>query len=413
VSNLFLSERQAATTARLLAVVFMPFACGYFFSYLYRSVNAVIAPDLTAELGLAAADLGLLTAAYFFAFAAFQLPLGVLLDRYGPRRVQAALLLVAASGAFLFAIGTDRATLIAARALIGLGVCGGLMASLKAFVLWFPQERLPLVNGFFMSFGGLGALAATVPMEWAVQLIGWRTNFAVLGALTVGVSLCIYAIVPERPAPASGASTPLVGFGQVFSDPFFWRLAPVGMMCMASGLALQGLWAGPWLRDVAMLPRAEVANHLLVLALFLTLGFPLCGALADVLVRRGVALARVYFGVVVAYLAAVGVLAMQLGAASYWPWAMFGLVSNGTVLAFPMLSGHFPAALSGRASTALNLLVFSMAFAVQYGVGLVIDMWPPLPSGGYDPAAYRAAFLILAAMIAASLAWFARPSIAR
>ena len=415
-SNPLESNPWRTTPAHRLAVVLMPFAGGYFLSYLYRSVNAVIAPDLTAELGLAATDLGLLTAAYFFAFAAFQIPLGVLLDRFGPRRVQATLLLAAASGAFLFSVGGDRVTLIAARALIGLGVCGGLMSSLKAFVQWFPRERLPLVNGVFMSFGGLGALAATVPVEWAVQAGGWRTVFAFLGVFTIAAALCIFLIVPEpEPAasPAAGKGPPALlgdGLGRIFRDPYFWRLAPVGAMCMASGMALQGLWAGPWLRDVALLPRAEVAHHLLVLAVFLTLGFPLGGALADRLVRRGVALARVYLGVVIAYLAVLIVLALQIGAASYWPWAAFGLVSNGTVLAYAMLSQHFPAHVFGRASTALNLLVFSMAFAAQYGIGMIIDLWLPTPSGGYDPAAYRAAIGILAALVAAGLAWFARSS---
>jgi MFS family permease len=404
------------TTARLLAVVFMPFAGGYFLSYFYRSINAVIAPDLIAELDLAAADLGLLTAAYFFAFAAFQLPLGILLDRFGPRRVQAGLLLVAACGAFLFSVGEDRVTLIAARALIGLGVCGGLMSSLQAFVQWFPRERWPLVNGVFMTFGGLGALAATEPLEWAVQAANWRFVFVAMGALTIAAALCIYLVVPERAAPAPaepGAPAPLGGFGSIFRDPFFWRLAPVGMMCMASGMALQGLWAGPWLRDVALLPRAEVARHLMVLTIFLTLGFPLCGALADLLVRRGVALARIYQGVVIAYLLSLIVLTSQVGAASYWPWALFGLMSNGTIFAYPMLSQHFPANVSGRANTALNLLVFGMAFALQYGVGIVIDLWPPLPSGGYDPAAYRVAIGIISALVAAGLLWFSRAPSAR
>lgn len=398
----------------------MPFAGGYFLSYLFRSVNAVIAPDLTAELGLAATDLGLLTAAYFFAFAAFQLPLGVLLDRFGPRRVQAALLLAAASGAFLFSLGGDRATLTAARALIGLGVCGGLMSSFKAFVLWFPRERLPLVNGVFMSFGGLGALAATVPVEWAVQAGGWRLVFAFLGVLTIAAALGIFFVVPESEPAASPAvadeSQPAqlgYGLGRIFRDPFFWRLAPVSALCMASGMALQGLWAGPWLRDVALLPRAEVAQHLLVLAAFLTLGFPLCGALADLLVRRGVALARVYLGVVIAYLAVLIVLALQIGAASYWPWAAFGLVSNGTALAYAMFSNHFPAHVYGRASTALNVLVFGIAFAAQYGVGIVIDLWPPTPTGGYDPAGYSAAIGGLAALVAAGLLWFARGTTSR
>ncbi|HEY9163908.1 MAG TPA: MFS transporter, partial [Magnetovibrio sp.] len=152
------------TIATALRIV-LPFALGYFLSYLYRAVNAVLAPDLVAEIGLDASALGLLTAAYFLTFAAFQLPLGILLDRYGPRRVEAMLLIVAATGAALFAWAPNADVLIIARAMIGLGVSACLMAAFKAYVMWFPLERLALVNGIHLTAGGLGALMATAPVE--------------------------------------------------------------------------------------------------------------------------------------------------------------------------------------------------------------------------------------------------------
>ena len=149
----------------MLLRVFIPFALGYFLSYLFRTVNAVIAPDLVRDIGVDPASLGLLTSAYFLTFAAFQLPLGVLLDRYGPRRVEAVLLLFAAAGAFAFARAETLNGLLLGRALIGLGVSACLMAAFKAYTLWFPKEKWPLVNGFQMAAGGLGALAATAPVE--------------------------------------------------------------------------------------------------------------------------------------------------------------------------------------------------------------------------------------------------------
>src|SRR5262245_24144430 len=157
-----------------------PFAFGYFLTYLLRAVNAVVAPDLVAEIGLGAAELGLLTAAYLGAFALFQLPLGVLLDRYGPRRVQATLLGVAAVGSLLFAFGRDALTLTVARAIIGLGFAGGLMSSFKAVVIWVPEPRRALANACVMSFGALGLLTATAPTELAVHAIGWRAVFVAL-----------------------------------------------------------------------------------------------------------------------------------------------------------------------------------------------------------------------------------------
>ena len=188
---------------RLVVLVLAPFALGYFLSYFFRSVNAVVGPRLVADLGLSAAELGLLTSAYLFAFALFQLPLGVLLDRFGPRRVQAALFACAATGALLFAIGQDIATLTVARALIGLGFAGGLMSGFKAVVLWVPEPRRALANAGIMSFGALGVLVATVPTELAVQAVGWRSVFVGLAAITFAVATLIFVAVPEQGARAA------------------------------------------------------------------------------------------------------------------------------------------------------------------------------------------------------------------
>ena len=183
---------------RLHLRIFLPFALGYFLSYLYRTVNAVIAPDLVRDVGVDPASLGLLTSTYFLAFAAAQLPLGLLLDRYGPRRVEATLLLFAAVGALVFARADSLAGLMAGRALIGLGVSACLMAAFKAFTQWFPAEKLPFTNGIQMVSGGLGALAATTPVELVLQLTGWRGIFLALAGVTLTAAITIVAIVPEN-----------------------------------------------------------------------------------------------------------------------------------------------------------------------------------------------------------------------
>src|ERR671915_1859421 len=155
----------ARLTGNLIVVVFAPFAAGYFLSFFYRNVNAVISKDLAREFELAPSDLGFLTSMYLLAFAAFQLPLGVLLDRYGPRRVVAALLCVAAAGAATFALAQDFVMLSLGRALIGLGVSGGLMGAIKAFTLWFPLGRLATLNGLYLGAGGIGGLPPPAPAE--------------------------------------------------------------------------------------------------------------------------------------------------------------------------------------------------------------------------------------------------------
>lgn len=399
-----------ANSGRAFLLVFLPFTGGYFLSYLFRSVNAVIAPNLVRDIGLGASDLGLLTSVYFLSFAAFQLPLGLLLDRFGPRRVQAALLLTAATGALVFALGTSEAGLIAGRALIGLGFAGGLMSSLKAITLWFPRERWPLINGLFLSAGGLGALSATAPVEAALALTDWRGIFAGLAGLTVAVAATIFVVVPERVGThlAAGLGDQLAGLAKIFRDPLFWRLAPVSIMGMGSNMAIQGLWAGPWLRDVAGLDRAAVALHLLALTAAMTVGFALTGMVADMLRRLGISLAQTIGGTTAAFVLVLLALTLQVAPAGYWPWILFGLLGNTTVLAYPLLSQHFPPHFAGRANTALNLLVFGGAFALQYLIGAAIDLWPPV-GPGYAREAYQATFGGTLVFLVLGYLWFLRP----
>src|SRR5205823_14525236 len=217
----------ARVPANLMLVVFGPFAVGYFLSFFYRNVNAVISKDLASEFELAPSDLGFLTAMYLLAFAAFQLPLGVLLDRSGPRRVVAALLCSAAAGALVFGLARDMATLSVGRALIGLGVSAGLMGAIKAFTLWFPLSRLATLNGLYLAFGGLGSLAATAPAEAVVESLGWRGMFYILSAMSLAAAALVFVVVPEKPLPGHGATlrAQIAGFGRIFSTLAFWRIA--------------------------------------------------------------------------------------------------------------------------------------------------------------------------------------------
>jgi MFS family permease len=217
-----------------------------------------------AELGLTAADLGLLTSVYFLLFAAVQLPCGVLLDRYGPRLIDSTLLLVAAAGSLLFALADGVATLLVGRALIGLGVAVGLMAGLKAIVLWFPPEHVALANGWYIMLGAL-ALSATGPAETVVQTLGWRGLFTALAVASAAVALLILLVVPDRKAPTQATTSP-IGFLAIYLDPRFLRIAPLAALGVGTSFSLQGLWAAPWLADVARLDRSAVVRHLTLMA---------------------------------------------------------------------------------------------------------------------------------------------------
>src|SRR4051794_7424695 len=224
---------QVTRTWRLTVRVFLPFAAGYYLSYLFRTINALIVSHLSSDAGLGSANLGLLTAVYFLVFAAAQIPVGILLDRFGPRRVQSALLLLAAAGAGLFAISAGLVSLLVARAMIGVGVAAALMAGLKSIVLWFPRERVALLNGYMIMLGSLGAVTATVPAEHLLAWMGWRQLFQILAAATGATAVLIYVVVPERVLLPSTATIPAT-LSSVFRDRRFWRIAPLSATCVGS-----------------------------------------------------------------------------------------------------------------------------------------------------------------------------------
>lgn len=396
----------------LLLRVFLPFACAYFLSYLYRVVNAVIAPDLIRDVGLDADGLGLLTSAFFLAFAAFQLPLGVLLDRFGPRRTETVLLLFAAGGAVMFGLAREPGTLIAARALIGFGMSACLMAAFKAFVLWFPHNRLPLVNGCHMAAGGLGAIAATTPVQQALTFTDWRSVFYVLAALTVAAAVLLYVAVPERRDARSSEplSRQLHGIRRVFTSSLFWRVAPFTVLAQSAFLSIQGLWSGPWLRDVAGFDRAEVAGMLLLIAVAMIAGFLVMGTLADRLGRAGVPPLYVGIAGMTAFAAVQAVIVLQWSALSPGAvapmWMAFGFFGTSGIIPYAALSQRFPPHLSGRVNTGLNVLVFVGAFAAQWGIGAIINLWPETAAGTYDPAGYHTAFGVMLGLQLVALTWF-------
>jgi MFS family permease len=388
--------------------VLLPFALGYFLSYLYRVVNAVIAPDLTAELGIGPDALGMLTSAYFITFAAFQLPLGVLLDRFGPRKIEALLLLFAASGAFVFAAAQSVWGLVLGRALIGLGVSACLMAAFTAFSMWFSKERLPLVNGVQMSAGGLGAVAATAPVEFLLHWTDWRGLFTLLGVLTLVVAGTIYWVVPAKRPPSSGVkfAEQIRGTGRIFTSLTFWRIAPWATMSQASFLSIQGLWAGPWLRDVAGLERSSVAVVLTIMASGMVFGFLFMGTLAERLGRLGIRPVAVAGAGMSGFMLFQGLVIMEMTTWTTVVWLGFCTTGTTGIVCYADLSQRFPAHMTGRVNTSLNLLVFIAAFICQWGIGVIIDLWPLQADGGYAPQGYQVSFAVLLALQLAGLSWY-------
>ena len=393
----------------MVLLVLLPFVSGYYLSYLYRSINALISDALVSEFALSPGNLGFLTATYFLAFGLIQLPLGAWLDRFGPRRVQAILLSIAAAGAVLFAIADGFITLAIGRGLIGLGVAGALMAGLKAIVLWFPADRVALANGWFVMLGALGAVTATAPAEIVLAHVGWRGVFAVLAAVTAASALLILLVVPEhRQSNDAGPATDGLSIAAVYRDPRFWHLAPLSASCIGSAWALQGLWAAPWHADVEGFERPAVVNHLFVMALALSASALLLGIGADRLRRRGTPLSATLAIATGTALIAQLALVLRWPVPAWLPWIAIAAIGAGTVLSYAILSEMFPKSASGRANGALNLLHVTAAFAIQYAIGIVVQQWPA-EAGHYPEEAYRTALGFNLALQAAAFLWFIRP----
>ena len=393
----------------LFARVYFPFALGYAISYFYRNTNAIIESDLVDELGLGPADLGLLTGAYFFSFAIFQLPLGILLDRYGPRRTEAVLLLFAALGAWIFSKADSLSGLILGRLLIGLGVSACLMAAFKAYVIWFSSGRLPMINGLQMAAGGLGALVATTPLQNVLSITDWRGVFTGLAIITVFASLFLWFILPEHQSSAdkhTTIKTQLKEMGLIFRSPFFWSIVPLTALSNGSFLAIHGLWIKPWLRDVASLGEGDTTQLLFAMTLAIIVGYFSLGIFSERLSQL-FDIGPITVGVFGMTLFLTAQFSMAYG------WAtsplllvvIFGFLGSSCILTFAGLAQIFPKKYSGRVSTILNVQVFMGAFIIQWGIGAIIELWPTTEIG-YDPASYQVAIGVLVLMQAAGLVWY-------
>lgn len=389
--------------------IYLPFACAYFLSYLLRTINAVVSPELSRELDLGPAALGLLTSAYFLAFCAIQLPNGIFLDRFGPRRTEAALLLFTAVGCALFSLGESLTTLTIARALIGLGVSACLMGSLKAISLWFPSERQPSMANWIMVAGALGAVATTVPLEFAIQYVSWRVLFAAAAVATLCASAFMFFTVPDPPQARvpTTFSQQWQGVVDIFRSPRFWWIVPVASVPMGCYMAIQSLWAVPWMMDVEGMSRAQAAQRLFNLAVFQLICY-FCLSLGQrALTRHGIEPRHIYaVGIGLHVLGIIGmVLPHSLGYLPMWYLMTLGAAVN--VLSFTVFTQNLAKDMVGRAATAMNQILFAACFALQWGIGALVE----LGMSAYalsKQAAFVMTFACLAVAQALTYLWFVR-----
>jgi MFS family permease len=384
--------------------MFAAFAFAYFFSALLRAVTATLAPAFSVELDLSAGDLGLLGGAYFLGFALMQLPLGRALDRHGPRRVLVTLLALAVLACAAFAMARDFASLLAARALIGVGVSACLMAPLTAYRHRFSAAAQLRANSWMLMTGSLGMLASTLPVQWLLPIVGWRGLFwIVAGLLALATTLIAWTVPRDAPAipTAHGAA---LGYREIFGHPYFQRLAPLGFFAYGGLVAVQSLWAGPWLTEVSASSPAGAARGLFAINLSMLFAFFGWGIVMPHLTGRGWQVDRlIASGVPLSLLMLVGAVALGPRAGAAW-WATWCVSCTFMALSQPAVAQAFPAAAAGRALSAFNLVIFLGVFCVQWGIGLAIDAL--LAAGVARVQAFQVAFALFAFASTLSYLWF-------
>lgn len=391
---------------RATLAMFFAFAFAYFFSALLRAVTATLAPAFSAELGLSAGDLGLLGGAYFLGFSLTQLPLGRWLDRIGPRRVQLVFLSIAVLACAGFAMATRFAGLWAARACIGVGVSSCLMAPLTAYRHRFGEVAQLRANSWMLMTGSLGMLASTLPVQWLLPSLGWRGLFWLVAALLL-LSIMLIAWLVPRDEPVVASATPQTqdgGYAEIFRNAYFRRLVPLGFVLYGGLVAVQTLWAGPWLTTVAGDSAVQATRGLFAINLSMLLAFLSWGLVLPRLRAIGFSVdGLIAGGVPIALALLVAIVWLGESANAAW-WAAWCVSCTVIALSQPAVGQAFPPALAGRALSAFNLVLFAGVFCVQWGIGLAVDAL--VASGLSRPDSFRAAFVLYGAFAGAAYVWY-------
>jgi MFS family permease len=393
----------------------LPFALAYGISYFFRNVNAVAGPTLAREFLLGPQGLGFLTSSYFFGFSAAQIPLGILLDRYGPPRVGAGMALASGIGAVIFALAGSTVEIGIGRALIGMGAGAGLMGAMSAVHLVVGRDRAATVTGWIMIAGGLGAMFASTPTQWALDAYGWRSIFFVLAGACAAIAVWLGSRARYMRPAASGQTLKqlLGGVREVFSARRFWQVGMVIGLTLGTFLAFQSLWAATWMRDVAgYTDRTAVSNVLLALNFGMAIGFVCSGMIGDWLARRGVARLTTLMGYVAVSLLSQAFIMLFPAMAPHWAWGMYAASANSVVFGYAALASSFPATSTGRVNTAINLLSFGLAFVLQAVIGAWLNTYP-LTAGKYASEGYYGAWIALwvgQAVLLLALALYQRSS---
>ncbi len=389
--------------------IFVLFALGYFLSYVFRGLNIGFAPFLSREMNLTASDLGLLTSFYFIGFALAQLPAGLALDRYGARRTDAALLVLAAVGTVLYGVADSMPGLIMGRVLIGVGVSVCLGAGFLAIAQNFPSSRWPLLNGLMVAIGGLGGVVVGTPLAIMLTHNSWREISVGMAGVTLAVAVVIWMLVPETKQhynPHESISKQMHGVRIILKNSVFWRVIPFPCAVGGAFYAAQSLWVKPYLTDVSGFTARQADSLVSSLGMTMVAGTVITGLLARRIERYGLGL-RAFCGLGMMLFVLVQLLILlKVPMPAVLIWGAYGFLSSSCILAYALLAEVFPRKVVGRVTTAFNMIFFISIFSMQVGVGIVLDFWTS--DGGHYPAiAHVVAWgIMLAIQLASAVAYF-------
>jgi len=359
-----------------------------------RTLIATIGPLLAMEFSLSASELGLLAGMFFASYAAAQLPVGVAMDVFGVKRVQIVLGMVAGIGFALSAMATGPISLAIARMVTGLGVSVGMIAMLTAHSQWVSRDKVAAMTGAGVFMASFGGIAATLPAQQLLPLLGWRGMFWILAGIAFCVAVAIWLVVPDRERPPvrhRSLGNEIAEYGVIFRHPAFLRMAPAIVLLSGLGFTYGGLWAGPWLRDVGGFDDTTRAALLMAYMFGMMAGSLLAGQATMRLHRRG-------WGPMTVPVAALAGIFVAQAMLLWHPlrdawfvgllWFLFTFASAAGPAGYAAVAQRFPPEIAGRVGTSINFAMLVFTFVLQNVIGWILDLWPRTAGGGWDPAGY-------------------------
>jgi len=356
-------------------LIFFVFACGYFISALLRAITATLSPLLTLEFNLTAGDLGLLAGGYFLGFASMQIPLGYLLDKHGPKKIVSSFLLIAIIGTAAFAFAENFSSLLISRILIGVGVSACLMAPLTGYRIWFADEYQQRANAWMLMVLSMGFVFSTLPVQILLPIIGWRWIFGLIAILIFFVIILTSLFIPSWDTEVKNNKEKNVGsLSDVWKNKFFRSTIPLGLFNYGGMVAIQTLWAGPWMVRVAGYTPLQSATGLFWINITMLFAFFLFGYILPKITKLGLeSMKLMKIGLPISYLS-LFVIIISGESAGAVQFTIYLLTSIVLTLTQPAVALSFPTSLAGKSLTSFNLLIFVGTFLMQWGIGLIIDL---------------------------------------